>query len=217
MISFRSWIQALLTAATLVAWSGSASAHQREFGISIQPAFAGFPAVADPNSQPGLALTAGGGIGLEFYPLKYMAIVSRLAYTHALTTTTIGQATFNNEAGFPRTGDYYFKQSTAFASLGLRLETPSWWLPVQFHIGVGGGFALSIQTERKLLADGQDLRIPLNDIVKVAPIIPVTTGLFVRVASQVRFDLDGTLFVFPQNPVLVGFGITLALTFLFYT
>ena len=207
----------LLTSIAVLAWPQRASAHRREFGISIQPAFCGFPAVADANSIPSVALTAGGGIGLEFYPLKYFSVVFRVGYTHALATSTIGEATFNNEAGFPRKGDYSFKQSTAFSSLSLRLETPPWWIPVQFHISAGAGAALLIQTERKLVAGGTDLRIPLGDIFKVSPIIPFTTGLFIRVSSQVRFDLDGTVFMFPQRPVLVGFGITLGLTFLFYT
>lgn len=74
-------ISALLFAA-LVLSGAEANAHQFELGITLEPTFTGLPAVADDESIPTLGLGAGGGLGIEFMPTKYLALVTHFTYVH---------------------------------------------------------------------------------------------------------------------------------------
>ena len=190
-----------------------AHAHRFELGITLEPTFSGLPAVADDNSIPTLALGAGGGLGIEFMPTKYLAIVSHFSYAHPVTQSRIGRATFGLN-----TGDYYFSQAGVLGRLGLRIETPTWWLPVQFFLEAGAGAALLIQDKRQLVDDrGTPYEIPLPTLVKVSPLIALSSGMFIRAAEHVRFNVDGSLYLLPGRRLGVGFGITLGITFIFLT
>lgn len=196
----------------VLARASTVAAHPFEFGVSIEPQFVGLPAVADDGSIPTLSFTAGGAIGIEFMPVKYLSLTSRLAYTHPVVESRIGQATFSN-----RTGDYFFSQAAAFALAGLRLETPTWWIPVQFFVGAQGGLALFIQDKRELRnSAGVAFEIPLPTIVKPTALVALSGGLYGRVSGNVRLNAEGTVFLVPTNRVLVGFGVTLGITFLFF-
>ncbi len=191
---------------------GHVEAHPLEVGISIEPTFGGIPAIADDNSSATLALCAGGSLGIEFMPVKYLSITTRLAYVYPVVESLIGQATFSN-----RTGNYYFTQSAAFALAGLRLETPIWWLPVQFTIGAQGGVALLIQDKRELRnTAGVTYEIDLPTLVRPAPMVSLSAGLMGRVTDHVRLHAEGSAYLMPLGRVLVGFGVTLGLTFLFF-
>ena len=119
-----------------------AFAHPFELGITIEPSIAGLPAFADSKSIPTTAITAGGGVGFEFAPLKYLALTTRVAYVHALSDSKIGEASIGTLKG-----TYYVSQDAAYALVGVRLETPIWWIPVQFFLSPQGGIAILIQDQ----------------------------------------------------------------------
>jgi hypothetical protein len=175
-------VRRLVLIALIVSGTRTASAHPFEFGISIEPTFAGMPALADSGSVPSTAYTVGGGIGVEYMFVKYLAVTTRLAYTHAIGDSKIGQATFNTADGFPRTGDYFLTQDCAFGLAGLRLESPIWWIPVQFFVGAQGGAALFFQDNRELRNQAgipYDISLPL--VVKPAPLVALSGGIYGRV------------------------------------
>lgn len=209
------WFRALLVVAVLVAGlvPGTASAHRYEMGISIEPAILALPAVADENTKSTLSFGGGGGLGIEYYVLGNLALVVRGGYAHAFATSHIGAATFDR-----RQGNYYFQQSAGYAFGGLRLETPSHWLPVTFFVSALAGIAILPQTQRQLLDDaGRDYGLNLPDVIKPVPAISASIGLSGRVTNQIRLQFEPTMYLFPVKPVLIGFGFTIGITFLFFT
>lgn len=196
----------------VLASAARAHAHPFEMGISIEPTFVGMPAVADEGSIPTLAFAAGGALSFEFAPTKYLSLISRLAYTHPVGESQIGQATFAN-----RTGNYFFSQASAFVLGGLRLETPSWWLPLQFTLSGSAGVALLIQDKRELRnSESVTYEISLPANVRPAPLVALASGVQMRVSEHVRLNAEGTAYLLPVKQLLVGFGVNLGITFLFF-
>ena len=202
---------AIAVASILGATALPALAHPYELGITIEPTIVGLPAFADRKSIPTTAIAAGGGLGFEFSPLKYLSITSRLAYAHGLTESHVGQATFVN-----RTGEYYFSQDAAYAVAGLRIETPTWFLPVQFFAEAQGGVAVLIQDQQQLIGPTGPYTAHFTTIVQTEPLIGFSGGMFGRVTDHVRLNAEGTAFLMPVGRTLVGFGFTLGITFLFF-
>jgi hypothetical protein len=200
--------------AVAIIWPAAASAHKYELGISIEPAFFALPAVANENTKNTLALSAGGGLGFECYVLNELAVIVRGGYTHAFATSLIGEATFTNGT-MTRTGNYYFQQSAAYASGGVRLETPSYWLPVSFFASVTGGVVFLPQTQRVLI-DAVTGNSALPDTLKILPTVVASVGVAVRVTNQIRLQAEPLLYIVPVAPVLVGYGASIGITFLFY-
>ncbi len=191
----------------------AAWAHRFEMGISIEPALMVLPAVAEENTKSTLALGGGGGLGIEYHVLNNLALVVRGGYAQAFATSQIGQATFSR-----RSGNYYFQQSAGYAFGGLRLETPSSWMPIALFVSAMGGISVLPQTQRKLLDEFEkDYGLALTDIIKPLPTIAISVGLSGRVTNQIRLQVEPVLYLFPVKPVLVGFGVTLGITFLFFT
>ena len=210
---FRQTYTFLLVALVCALPASTAHAHRYELGISLEPAIIALPAVADQASKNTLAPAAGGGIALEYYALEPLAIVVRGGYVQAFGDSLIGEATFSN-----RTGNYYFQQSAGYALAGLRLETPSLWLPVSFFVSGLGGVAVLSQTQRQLLEEGtgRDFGLGLGDMVRPMPMITASIGISGRVTNQIRLNAEPAAFIFPLKPVVVGVGATIGITFLFY-
>lgn len=200
-------------AATLFAFAAPATAlaYEKELGLSISPAIAGMPAIADEVSQRTLGWSAGGGLGFEYNPTKILAVVIEGGYLQALSDSLIGTATIQN-----RQGQYYFQQSTAFGLGGLRLTTPAWWMPIQLGISVEGGFAILWQSQRDLQDHGISFGLTLPDAIRPEPMIAIAPQLLARVYHQIRIDVAPTLFMLFAGSPALGFGLKLSLTFLFY-
>ncbi|MCC6811256.1 MAG: hypothetical protein IT381_27750 [Deltaproteobacteria bacterium] len=202
-------------AAALLACGVAASAeaaHAREIGFSFEPTFLALPAIANEATQPVMTMMPAASLSLEFAPVNNLVILIRGAYGFAVLESQIGQATIDN-----RTGQYWFRQSTALAFGGLRLETPSHWMPCTLGIGAMAGAGIFIQTDRDLRNDaGISYNRNLTPLIRPTPILGVSAFIAGRIWHQIRLGAEPTLYVVFSNPVSIGFGINLSLSFLFF-
>jgi len=212
MLFWQRALKVLLLSITIGVSSRSAIGHEHEFGISIQPEFLALPAISDTAQDHTISLGVGGGLGFEYYVAQYLALVLSNSYAHSVVQSKISPT-----VKFDRLGDYTFNQDGFLSLLGLRLESPSWWLPVSFFLKLAGGFAVLIQTNGQLLdANNQAYDFTFPTSVNVKPVISIGNGFFVRVADQIRFNTEFSVELLPIQPVLVGFGVSLGITFLFF-
>jgi len=190
-----------------------AQAHKYELGVQIQLSFTGLPAQAAENGANVLGLALGGGLGVEYHFADDFALVTRVAYNHALGDTFVGRATFNTI-----TGRYIFQQHLGLALLGVRAETPPYWMPLTLGIAAYGGVGLFIHTARELRSEKEDLAydITLGDTFTPLPVVAVSGFIGKRVAKLVRLGIEPTLYLTPIPPVRIGFGLAAELTFLFF-
>jgi hypothetical protein len=202
-----------LASVSFLAAARPACAFRDEIGISIEPTLVVLPAVADQSTKSTLVPAGGGSLSIEYSILHELAVVVRGGYVQAFGDSLIGQTTIQG-----RPGNYYFQQNSGWALGGLRLETPRYWMPVSLFASALGGVFVLDQTSRALkeIGTGNDFGFDLADIVKTVPAMSVSVGLSGRVSHQIRLQVEPTLYMFLLKPVLVGFGLTAGITFLFY-
>ncbi|MCC6812310.1 MAG: hypothetical protein IT381_33115 [Deltaproteobacteria bacterium] len=161
-----------------------------------------------------LSFAPGAAFALEYYPLNYLSAVLRLSYQFPIADSRIGNATFSN-----RDGIYWLRQGIGFATLGLRIATPQYWLPVTFSLSAQGGLAVLVHTERELRNDADIVysNVKLEPQVQFAPCIVAGVGISFRVTDQVRLGIEPTLHVVFAPQAFIGMGLAASLAFFFFT
>lgn len=75
-----------------------------------------------------------------------------------------------------------------------------------------------MQQNRALYDDrGVPFGLTLPDIVQSVPALSFSAGVSHRVSNLIRLNAEPTLYLLLSNPTRVGFGLTLGITFLFFT
>lgn len=179
-----------------------AQAAEKTLALGAEFSLTGLPAISSDRSQSSFTFFPGVGLSASYHVHNDVAIVLRGMYGVPTGDTRIEGAVIKD-----RIGNYYFQQHVILTTVGVRLESKTWFWPMKMWIASGLGPTVFIATDRELRNKNEVIyKVDLPTETKVYPTLSLSLGLSGPVHKYVRLGLEPSLYLLMGRTSFVGFG-----------